>query len=359
MQNFIEKLRRQWLRSAGNLLILAFFSAYVSGYINWGFIDHLEHLAYDARLALTMPNSFDPRIVIIDIDEKSLGVEGRWPWPRAKLARLVDTLFDDYGIAILGFDVVFAEPDESSGIGILEDLAKGPLHEDGQFQLKMDELRGTLDYDRRFAQSLEGRPVVLGYYFNDSSGKDEATISGQLPAPTFLPGQFTGRKIPFIRGAGYGANLPELQRAAYTAGHFNPFVDPDGIVRRVTMLYEFEGAHYESLSMAIARVALGVEKVEPVYAEHSRVGGDYAGLEWLKLDDRLIPVDERVRSLVPYRGRKGSFPYVPATDVLNKSVDASVLRDAIVLVGTTAPGLLDLRSAPIQNVFPGWRFTPT
>ncbi len=130
-------------------------------------------------------------------------------------------------------------------------------------------------------------------------------------------------------------------------------MDDDGLVRRVTMLYEYEGDYYESLSLAIARTALGVPRVEPVYAGEQKAGAQYAGLEWLKVGQRLIPVDERVRTLVPYRGPKGSFPYVPAADVLHKRVPPEQLEGTIVLVGTSAPGLLDLRSAPVQKVFPG------
>jgi adenylate cyclase len=249
--------------------------------------------------------------------------------------------------------VVFAEPDESSGLAILESLERGPLKDNPPFTRELERLRPELSYDRVFADALQERPVVLGYYFSVDTGGSQALKAGVLPEPTFPEGHFRGRRISFIEADGYGANLPLLQEAAYTAGHFNPYVDEDGLVRRVTMLYEYEGAHYESLSLAIARTALGVSQVQPVYADDAMAGRSYAGLEWLKVGSRLIPVDERVRTLVPYRGPKGSFPYVPAADVLHQRADPQALEGTIVLVGTSAPGLLDLRSAPVQKVFPG------
>jgi len=90
-------------------------------------IQRMEHIFYDWRLTETMPNTIDERIVIIDIDEKSLLQEGRWPWSRDKLSYLVDLLFDYYNVNILAFDIVFSEKDTSSGLGLLEKLGKESL----------------------------------------------------------------------------------------------------------------------------------------------------------------------------------------------------------------------------------------
>ena len=87
-------------------------------------LNTLDAFIFDARLRLTAPGGIDERIVILDIDEKSLAEVGRWPWSRDKMAMLTTGLFERYGIAILGFDVVFAEPDSSSGLPSLETLAK-------------------------------------------------------------------------------------------------------------------------------------------------------------------------------------------------------------------------------------------
>lgn len=142
-------------------------------------LQQLSEFSYDTRLRLSMPKTVDPRIVILDIDERSLAREGHWPWPRNRLARLVNMLFDDYRVTLVAFDVVFAEHDRSSGLGELERLASGPLHHDHLFTKRLDQLRSTLNWDATFGHSLRGRPVVLGYYFNN----DPKSHTGELPPP--------------------------------------------------------------------------------------------------------------------------------------------------------------------------------
>ena len=98
--------------------------------------------------------------------------------------------------------------------------------------------------------------MVLGYYFRNSErGSDK---SGALPEPVFPAGTFKGRPVSFIRWDSFGANLPELQASTAMAGHFNPTVDFDGVVRRIPMVVEYGGAYYESLSLAVVRAALGM-----------------------------------------------------------------------------------------------------
>jgi len=299
-----------------------------------------------------MPRKVDERIVIIDLDEKTLKKEGRWPWGRDRMALLMDKLFDKYGIAVLGFDVVFAEKDESSGLKVLQKLGQNQLKDVSQFQKVLSNIEPQLDYDNLFAQKIKNRKVVLGYYFNNQS---EINISGKLPEPAFPAGTFKGRDINFISVTGYGANLPELQKVAASSGHFNPRIDFDGRVRRVPMLEEYNGAYYESLSLAMVRTFFGQSKLSPGFAE----GGDnsYSGLEWLDLEipggKLSIPVDEEVSSFVPYRGNAGSFRYISITDILHDKVPLEKLQGKIVLMGTTAPGLLDLRATPVSEIYPG------
>ena len=299
-----------------------------------------------------MPRTQDDRIVIVDIDEKSLKEEGRWPWGRDRLALLMDKLFDKYGVAVVGFDVVFAEKDESSGLTVLQKLGQNQLKGDMSFQATLSQIQPQLEYDKLFASKIKNRKVVLGYYLTNQTDRH---ASGMLPDPTFPPGTFKGRSVEFTTWNGYGANLPELQQAAAGAGHFNPWTDFDGRVRRVPILAEYNGAYYESLSLAVVRTLLGQTKLLPGYAE-VKTGG-YAGMEWLELDAAggklKIPVDSDVATFVPYRGGQGSFRYISITDVLHDRVDPAQLKDKIILVGTTAPGLLDLRSTPVAEAFPG------
>ncbi|MBI1888018.1 MAG: adenylate/guanylate cyclase domain-containing protein [Nitrosomonadales bacterium] len=334
------------------LLIVLVFIGNAARFYHLNFVDQLSAILYDYRLQLTMPRTVDDRIVILDIDEKSLKEEGRWPWSRDRLALLMDKLFDQYGVAVVGFDVVFAEKDESSGLKVLQKIGQEQLKGDAQFQAALTQIRPQLEYDRLFADKIRNRNVVLGYYL---TSQGSTHISGALPEPAFPAGTFRGRPIDFTTWDGYGANLPELQQAAASAGHFNPIVDFDGEVRRVPMLAEFGGAYYESLSLAMVRALLGKAELLPGFAEGEAKG--YGGLEWLELDTaggRLnIPVDVDVSTLVPYRGRQGSFRYISIADVLHDRVEISQLRDKIMLVGTTAPGLLDMRATPVAEVYPG------
>ena len=343
-------MKQHIVRIALGLAITLFFIGHAARYYEVPFITQLDNIIYDARLQVTMPRGVDQRIVILDIDEKSLQEVARWPWPRDVMARLVDKLFGKYEMAIVAFDVVFPEVDHSSGIRALEDLAQGRLKDVPAFQQAFREMRPTLDNDALFAQALKGKPVVLGYYLN--SEKDAKRIAA-IPEPVLPKGTFQGRNIPFTSWVGYGGNLSQFLGNAASAGHFNPITDPDGVVRRVPMIAELDGAYYESLSLAVVRTVLGSPKVEPGYAPDRFLQRGYSGLEWLKVGPLIIPVDETASTLIPYRGRKFSFAYVSLADVIAERVPLERLKGKIALVGTTAPGLLDLRSTPVDNVYPG------
>lgn len=350
----MERLRKHLVQILLGLALGLVFLGHAARVYQIPLVSVLDAFVYDARLRLTMPGGVDDRIVILDIDEKSLAEGGRWPWSRDKMATLLDRLFDHYGVAILGFDVVFAEPDDSSGLKSLDALSRRDLKDDAGFQSALKALRGTLDYDRRFAESMKGRPVVLGYYFTNLSS---ALVSGKLPEPVLPPGTFKGRNLALTTWNGYGANLPDYQANAASGGHFVPLVDFDGISRRVPMLVEYDGAYYESLSLAMVRLLLGMPPVVPGYADDGAGGRGYAGLEWLDLNTQRgtvrIPVDESAASLIPYRGKEGSFRYLSIADALNKRLPVEALKGKIVIIGTTTPGLMDLRATPVATTYPG------
>ena len=315
------------------------------------FISKLENLAADTRLRFLMPGGVDPKIVILDIDEKSLkereqGGEGRWPWPRDRLALMIDKLFDKYQIEVLGFNVVFAERDETSGVRVLDRLANRELRGVPQFQNALTRLRPQLDYDAIFADKLRNRKVVLGYTFNQ-----EREFKGLLPAPVFTEAELRGRKIPQeeVR-LGYSGNIEVLQKSAASGGHFNPTNDADGVLRKVPLVIPFQGKYYEALSLAVVRSYLGMP---PVKLEFEDYAGGEAALEEITIGGLKIPVDNKARALIPYRGPRDSFKYISISDVMNDRIDVSELRGKIALVGTSAPGLLDLRVTPVDAVYPG------
>jgi adenylate cyclase len=317
------------------------------------FVAQLDQIIYDTRLRLTMPRGLDRSVVILDIDEKSLGEIGHWPWNRGLMAELVAKLFERYGVEVLGFDVVWAERDTSSGIDTLDALAQKDFGQVAGFQELYKSLRPALDNDERFAKAIRGRPVVLGYYFNS---EERAVRVNSLPEPALPAGSFAGRNLRFPRWVGYTGNLPAYLRSAAAAGHINPLVDEDGVTRRVPMLLEFDGAYYEALSLAVVRTYIALRDsarypgVMPGYPEGARRD---AAPEWLKAGPVRIPVDESAAVLIPYRGNKHSFPYIPLADVVKDRIDRDALRGKIVLVGASAHGLQDLRSTPVDSVFPG------
>ena len=301
----------------------------------------LEAIAYDARLKATMPGTKDPQIVIVDIDEKSLRREGHWPWPRDKLARLLDQLFDRYGARLVGFDIIFPETDTSSGSAVLEDLAHTELRRAPGFDATVGKLRKDLDYDARFARAMQGRPVVLAFTYTK-----DVQRAGTLPAPVFTAAALGGHDIPIADENGYAANLEILQRAAASAGHLDPLFDSDNVVRRIPLVKRYQGAFYPALAVAIAQAAVEGKAVVP----HFDSNGD---LDSLDLSGLVVPVARDGTALVPYRGPEKSFRYYSATEILAGTIPADAFTGAIVLVGTTAKGLSDLRSTPLAPDYPG------
>lgn len=347
---FVAYFKRYGRRIGLSLLITLPLLLNAAGVLNLNFMRVLENYVYDVKLKLTMPGYPDPRVVIVDIDEKSLQEQGHWPWPRNKVAKMVDLLFDRYQIDVLGFDVLFAERDESSGLKSLEALAQSELSANPAFNATLNKLRPQLNYDQVFADSLKNRRVVLGYYFRNEV--EQGSSVGTLPPPVLARGSFDETSVSPWRATAFAANLPELQASAAGGGFFSfPLVDTDGKFRRIALLQEYKGSLYEALGLAVARLHMR----EPKISFHHGFGGTGAGaLESLKISARqFIPVDEDVAALIPFRGPKKSFTYVSASDVLNGKVLPQTLRKAIVLVGSTAPGLMDLRTTPVGDVYPG------
>jgi len=345
-------VRQHIVRVLAGLAITVFLVGHAASAWRSGFIDRVDSIIYDARLRLTMPGRGDGRVVILDIDEKSLGEFGRWPWSRDRMARLLDRLFGEYGVALAAFDVVWAEPDSSSGMAALDALAAGRLRDDAAFRAAYGDLRGGLDYDGRFAAAMSGRAVVLGYYLGSEPG---AVRANDIGAPALAAGALGGRAVPFTTWRGYTGNLQAYMRSAAGAGHINSIVDADGTVRRVPMLAELDDARYESLSLAIVRIYLAQREADrrpptviPGFPDDGR-----GGLEWLDVGPLRIPVDASGSALVPYVGTRGSFDYVPLADVLAGRVRPERLRDKLVIIGATAPGLMDLRATPVDSVYPG------
>lgn len=331
-------------------VVLLVFIVHTSGLRPFGLFTTIENLTYDARILARMPGTVDPRVVIVDMDDRSLAEEG-WPWPRSKLARLVIQLFDTYKIRVLGFDMVFAEPDHASGRELLDRLAAGPMADLPGFAERVAALENQLDTDRLFAEALRNRPVVMGYVFTgelDASKKS----AGMLGPPLFDKQAAAQYSVGFLEQASYVANLPVLQGAAPYGGFFDiPTIDEDGIVRDVPLMQRYQGELYPSLAFQVLRVALGNPEVRLEFdPPEARTG---LNLERVRVGEVALPVDETVSVMVPYRGPYRSFPYIPAADVLHGRADGAALNGAIVLFGTSAAGLKDMRATPVGAGYPG------
>ena len=330
-------LAKHGTRIAVSLLPLLLALAHATGLLPIGVVRSLDNIIYDAKLRWAMPKTLDPRIVIVDIDEKSLAELGRWPWHRDKLASLNQELFENQKISALGFDLVFAEADDKLGA------------------------------DTQFAQSLEQQNVVLGYYFTSDR---EARTSGVLPKPAIQRSSLSGRKILATEWDGYGANISLIAAAAPKAGFFNAIADDDGSVRSTPLLASYKGDFYESLALALYRAATGHPSIAPHFVKNAaNTESDAANsainsIDGVKLTQKDAPgqsqtikVDDRAAVLVPYRGlggaTGGSFEYISAADVLKRRLMPEKLRGKIVIVGSSAPGLQDLRITPVGQAYPG------
>ncbi len=318
---------------------------HISGGLRIPLIDEIEEYLYDVRLRWNMPNTLDERIVIVDVDERSIAAEGHFPWQRDKMADLVNILFDDYGIRVLAFDVMFAEPEESTALQLIDQLRGAP-----GVELPFNELEERWRTDRLFAESVVARDVVLGFVFKPFVSEREPTETGMLPVPTLFAEQLEGITIPFYAGAGFTGNFEELQNAA-EFGAFFSYPRLDDVTRITPLLEAYQGDIYESLGLAAARLYLGNPPLQFEFGDEEEFSG--LTLEHLRLGDRRIPIDEKTQVYIPFRGPQGSFAYVSATDVLNKRVSPERLRDKLVMVGTSAAGLLDLRATPVSDAYVG------
>ena len=329
-------LAKHGARIAVSLLPMLFALGHATGLLRISAVQSLENIVYDTKLRLTMPKTLDSRIIIVDIDEKSLAEVGRWPWHRQKLAALTQELLQNQRVSAIGFDLVFAEGDDMR------------------------------EADTQFAQSFLQKNVVLGYYFTSDR---EARTSGVLPKPVIQQINLRGRKIRATVWDGFGSNIATLAEAAPLAGFFNAIADDDGVVRSTPLLASFKGDYYESMALAVYRAATGYPSVGPGSLPNSvdSLGGilimDSIKLTKTDISDptktqmQTIKVDDRAAVLVPYRGlggaQGGSFQYISAADILAKRLASEQLRGKIILVGTSAPGLQDLRITPVGQTYPG------
>jgi adenylate cyclase len=336
---------RALVRVGIGLALVACLLVDAAGWKGLPVLTQLERWAYDERVRLFPPGTGDPRVVIVDIDDRSLSAEGHWPWGRDKLALMLHQLFARYQVRVVGFDSAFSEADTSSGISVLEAIAEGELRDVAPFQAFLQRARRSLDYDRRFAEEIGKGPVVLGFLASSNEVR-----SGVLPRPAFAASALANAEYGHFSASGYSGNIAPLQAAATAAGHLVPVLDPDGVTRSVPMFIQVGDGYFEAMSLAVLRVYLGNA---PIHLEtHVEPGEPPLGwIRFVRVGDAVrIPLDEMMAALVPYRG---GFRYVSATDVMRGTLGADELKDRIVIVGTSARGIFDVRATPTAEDLPG------
>lgn len=321
------------------------FTLYTLGFISIPGLLFVEQKLYDTKVQVSAHGENDDRVVILDIDEKSLGEFGRWPWSRSLMAKINQKLFNEQGIAVLGYDIVWAEPDPLNFASISR-LYEGFATESSTVKNLIEQIKKK-DPDQQFADSMKGHNVVLGLYFNSEKGAVKANV---LPPPALKGDKLPSHTHQILHWEAYTGNLVTITESASMAGHFNPMVDSDGVVRKVPLLVEYDGNFYQSLSLAMVRMAIGGPPVQPMIVKAS---SDYEKLEGIKIGPLEIPLQEDASAFIPYRGEAYTYRYISVSDLLNNRLTAKSLENKLVLMGSSAPGLRDHRATPVSSVYPG------
>ena len=293
------------------------------------------------------------RIAIVDIDEDSLARHGQWPWSRCLLAELTDRILEA-GPGVLAFDIVFAEPDRTSP-HVLGSLLRERFGRQVGITGLADEFH---DFDALFAGSLTNAPTILGCYMH-------LTDSGTEPTPTNDP-HFRGHTLTraedgtaspapwLLQSGGVTAPLPELRAAAASTAFFNATPDADNIVRTTPLLVASGPERiYGSLALEAARLLSGRANVLVEYGSQ--------GVQSIRVGKTRIPTDAAGRMALNFRqlntcprsGVTGSYSRFSAADILDGCTDITALEGKVVFVGTSAPGLRDLRTTPVCREFAG------
>jgi len=332
--------------SATRLIYLSFVLALIGGaillrYADPFFVRALRLIAFDnfQRLA---PGSYDPNlpIRIVDIDEKSLSLIGQWPWPRTAVRDLLLAL-TSRGAAVVAFDVLFAEPDRTSLEAIVKQL---PASEAATITAAM---AGRPSNDELFAAALKDTPSVLSVVLGDGANTD-------LPAKAGFAFAGDDPRPFLLEFKGASRNLPEFEDAARGIGAFNWVADRDQIVRRVALMFRLGQTFVPSLATEALRVAQGATTyvLKASNASGETAFGQSTGLNHIRIGDVEVPTDAGGGVYLKFR-HFNKAAYIPAWKVLAGEIPQEDIEGRIILVGTSAPGLLDLRATPVDAAIPG------
>ena len=324
------------------------------------FLDVIELKTYDLRLRSRGNQPPVPDVVLAAIDEKSLDAGGQWPWPRARIADLVDILSRD-GARVIGFDIGFLEADQSGALTLLNHLQQqlNALAIDTKALADfMTVTRGYVDNDKRLADAIKNASaaIILGYFFHMSDQTlghelDQRAIDKQLMQihaakyPLVMYREAILNTTPFVKAYAPESNLALFSEAAASAGYFTSVNDLDGTIRWMPMIIQAGEDLYPPLAVMCVWHYLNKPQLTVQV-------GPY-GVEGIEMGQRFIPTDERGRTLINYLGPPKTFPHVSVSDILSRNIPAGTFQDKIVIVSATATGTYDVRSTPVSSVYPG------
>ena len=352
-----EKIKKILTVTPLKIALFVIFLALVLFFMDVSFLRFMELESLDLRMISRGKIAAGGETVIATIDEKSLSELGRWPWPRTTIARLVDTLKRN-GAKAVGFDIVFAEPDENSSLKTVAELERELRQmaiSDRRLIRVLREKREAADTDAALARAVKkAKNVTLGYFFHLSE-RDAAHITekqiqkaAELISPSKYPAIQSGgppEDVLMIEAYAAVPNLPALAASAENAGYFNALPDEDGTIRWAPLVMKFQGNAYPSLSVALLMQYLDWPMTTLRLAEY--------GVEGIRIGDIDIPTDEVGRLLINYLGPAKTFPHYSIADILKGRIPPETFKGKIVLVGATATGIYDLRVTPFSTVYPG------
>jgi len=341
-----------WFKRSLQLSVLLLFMGYVINLWEIPFIDSFERELDDVRTNFYLTEQIDPRIVIVDIDEASLIQFGQWPWSRFTIAKLINELGNTYQVNTIGFDIVFSEPTIRS-----EEFIQSLIDEHFiSLQKPLAELVKFAPEDIALADSMNKQAIVAGFIFKT----DNTSSINQLPESLETLDNVIANDIDLPKPKGVSNNIPIIQQAATNYGFFdNPIVDPDGVYRHASLLQVFENKLFPSLALAVTQLAISprdekgkIESLSPIYIEKSH-DGNQLSIDLVQLGRYIIRTGKTGSARVPFHSSTRGFNYISAADVLNGSAVKTTLQNKIVFIGTTAPGLNDIRTTATNSQLPG------